>query len=115
MVDDRDMDAINALLEQYDIKLRQIRLFAGRTNFYVSKISFRGHPAQDPNATKEMLLRTEWWMNHGLPGKCRPYGDDGEMQCCGVDFRRTPFDELQERVNELRLRRVVEALESVQD
>lgn len=40
----------------------------------------------------EEMLRREWWMNHGCLGG--QYGDDGEMQCCGVDFKRTPMDEL---------------------
>jgi hypothetical protein len=43
----------------------------------------------------------EWWYNHGCEGG--RYGDDGEMQCCGLDFKRTPFDELRKRVKDLRL------------
>ena len=31
--------------------------------------------------------RHKLWLNHGCNG--RPYGDDGEMQCCGIDFKRT--------------------------
>lgn len=53
----------------------------------------------------------EWWLNHGL--KCMPYGDDGEMQCCGLDFKRMPLDQLRPRVNELRLRRISESIARV--
>lgn len=30
------------------------------------------------------------WLNHAryLPFEHMPYGDDGEMQCCGIDFKR---------------------------
>lgn len=56
-----------------------------------------------------MALRAEWWLNHG-DGSCRPYGDDGEMQCCGLDFKTRPIQELQARVEEMRLNRIVKAL-----
>lgn len=61
------------------------------------------HPAHtkaiDPESI-ELLLRVEWWLNHGV--NCLPYGDDGQMQCCGLDFLKHLIDQLQERVNELR-------------
>lgn len=54
----------------------------------------------------ELLLRKEWWANH--PNQygsiCCPYGDDGEMQCCGVDFRRAPLERLQSWIEDARLR-----------
>jgi hypothetical protein len=61
----------------------------------------------EPDAL-ELELRYEWWLNHGR--HCRPYGDDGEMQCCALDFKRMPLDELRERVHDLRLQRIKEAL-----
>lgn len=51
----------------------------------------------------EKALRMEWWLNHGRD--CMPYGDDGEMQCCVVDFKREPLAELSERVMALRRHR----------
>ncbi len=62
-------------------------------------------PAATPSI--EMELREEWWLNHGT--NCRPYGDDGEMQCCFLDFKRMPLDELRPRVNEMRLNRLAES------
>lgn len=59
----------------------------------------------------ERELRMEWWLNHGL--KCMPYGDDGEMQCCGLDFKRMPLDELRPRVNEFRLKRISDSIARV--
>jgi hypothetical protein len=49
----------------------------------------------------EEQLRREWWCNHGCAGT--PYGDDGEMQCCMIDFKRMPFAELRKKVEEIRL------------
>lgn len=51
----------------------------------------------------EAALRREWWNNHGCL-LSSSYGDDGEMQCgqCTTDFRRMPFDQLEERVGTLR-------------
>lgn len=50
----------------------------------------------------ERDLRREWWLNHNC-GQLA-YGDDGEMQCCMVDFKRTPIDELRLIVEALRLK-----------
>lgn len=49
----------------------------------------------------ENQLRKEWWLNHGCAG--HPYGDDGEMQCCLIDFRRMAFNDLRKKVEEIRL------------
>lgn len=56
----------------------------------------------------EGALRREWWSNHGAYARFTeskthgPYGDDGEMQCCGVDFLRMPFEELAQLVEQMR-------------
>jgi hypothetical protein len=36
------------------------------------------------------LLRELLWLNHAryIPYTHMPYADDGEMQCCGIDFKR---------------------------
>lgn len=52
----------------------------------------------------EKEARQLLWLNHGP--NCRPYGDDGEMQCCGLDFKRANWHELKDRVLEMRLRRL---------
>jgi hypothetical protein len=38
------------------------------------------------------------WLNHAryIPGVHMPYGDDGEMQCCGIDFKRQSAAEIDE-------------------
>jgi hypothetical protein len=43
-------------------------------------------------------LREALWLNHGC-GCLLPYGDDGEMQCCGVDFKRTPIVDIVRQLN----------------
>lgn len=63
-------------------------------------------PSTDPIAAlaslgggpQEKELREEIWLNHGC-GCLLPYGDDGEMQCCGVDFKRTPIPEIVRQLN----------------
>ena len=40
---------------------------------------------------KEQEIREYLWMNYPVEYK---YGDDGEMQCAGIDFKRTPLLEL---------------------
>jgi hypothetical protein len=59
----------------------------------------------------ELDLRREWWLNH----KCGQlaYGDDGEMQCCMVDFKRTPIDKLRLTVEALRLKNTFQREEDV--
>lgn len=44
----------------------------------------------------ELEARKLLWLNHGCNG--HPYGDDGEMQCCVMDFKRWPWDVLMARV-----------------
>ena len=66
-------------------------------------------------AALEQALRQEYWLNHRCDEFAALYGDDGEMQCCGsphrpMDFKRLPFEELQETVHSLRLARVGRAL-----
>jgi hypothetical protein len=68
----------------------------------------RDTPAQQEGIEHE--LRFEWWLNHG--SHCRPYGDDGEMQCCALDFRRMDLDALRRHVEDLRNRRIAESQSS---
>lgn len=41
------------------------------------------------------------WLNHAryLPETHMPYGDDGEMQCCGIDFKRDSADVVTEKLS----------------
>jgi hypothetical protein len=55
-------------------------------------------------------LRQEWWWNHGDCDRTR-YGDDGEMQCHGVDFKRAELDQLRVDVMQCRMERARAALE----
>lgn len=57
----------------------------------------------------EMLLRREWWINHGHLGI---YGDDGEMQCgeCRVDYKRDPLERVQAACHSARLDRAARAI-----
>jgi hypothetical protein len=57
-------------------------------------------------------LRSEWWLNHHC-GQLA-YGDDGEMQCCMVDFKRTRIDELRTIVEGMRLKNIFAAVERAQ-
>lgn len=68
-------------------------------------------PPPSPVPDVELWLRQEWWLNHGV-GTCQPYGDDGEMQCCSLDFKREPIESLRAAVYNLRLQRVAKALEA---
>ena len=44
-------------------------------------------------------IRKYLWLNHKTKGvQCIPYGDDGEMQCCGIDFKRQEIDEILEYI-----------------
>lgn len=69
--------------------------------------------------TAETWLRMEWWADHGdspyqgYETVHSRYGDDGEMQCCGIDFKRLPIAELHRRVKEGRERRVIRQLSAV--
>jgi len=42
-------------------------------------------------------LRELLWLNHAqyTPYVHAPYGDDGEKQCCGIDFKRWSVEEIQ--------------------
>jgi len=42
-------------------------------------------------------LRKLLWLNHAnyLPYVHIPYGDDGEMQCCGIDFKRDSTENIE--------------------
>lgn len=44
------------------------------------------------------------WLNHSryLPHQHMPYGDDGEMQCCGIDFKRDSAEAI-ERYLDMRI------------
>ena len=37
-------------------------------------------------------LRKLVWLSHGCNNM--PYGDDGEMQCCGIDFKRLSVEDI---------------------
>ncbi len=50
----------------------------------------------------EYRLRYELWINHSCSSHM-PYGDDGEMQCCGIDFVRMPIKELVDFISDKRL------------
>lgn len=70
---------------------------------------------EQETADAEKWLRMEWWADHGdspfqLDTPHCPYGDDGEMQCCGIDFKRMKIDDLQRRVMEGRERRTIRLL-----
>lgn len=43
------------------------------------------------------ILRRLVWLSHWryAPGSHMPYGDDGQMQCCGIDFIRTSVEEME--------------------
>jgi hypothetical protein len=51
-------------------------------------------PTQDETQKWRELL----WLNHAryTPYVHMPYGDDGEMQCCGIDFKRQSVEEISE-------------------
>lgn len=41
----------------------------------------------------EYKIRKYLWLNHSYKNdQCTPYGDDGEMQCCGIDFKRMSIE-----------------------
>jgi hypothetical protein len=52
----------------------------------------------EANCEYELKWRKLLWLNHAryLPFEHTPYGDDGEMQCCGIDFKRASPDEIYE-------------------
>jgi len=57
----------------------------------------------------EHEARKLFWLHHGCSGS--PYGDDGEMQCCGLDFKRWPWDVLRQRVFDMQVTRLQQAQE----
>jgi hypothetical protein len=60
------------------------------------------------DAEVEAPWRKLLWFNHAryLPNEHTPYGDDGEMQCCGIDFKRMNAKE----IDELLVRRSLERI-----
>ena len=54
----------------------------------------------------DLLLRRMLWLRHGCQGL---YGDDGEMQCgsCFIDFKREPIQQIDRRLREIGLRKMV--------
>lgn len=51
--------------------------------------------------TEEFKIRRLLWLNHSryLPFNHSPYGDDGEMQCCGIDFKRDSAEAIERRLD----------------
>lgn len=74
----------------------------------IAELESRAAQPASPRSGAEMLLRHEWWLNHGCPISAL-YGDDGEMQCgrCLVDFGREALDKLHKHVHERRLAAMV--------
>lgn len=56
----------------------------------------------DDRCIDERKLREYLWLNHSKDSNCTPYGDDGEMQCCGIDFKRTSIDDIIDQINSLK-------------
>jgi len=52
----------------------------------------------DDGTPNDSLWRELLWLNHGRYTGCQhaPYGDDGEMQCCGIDFKRCSAEQIGE-------------------
>lgn len=51
----------------------------------------------------EKEIREYLWINHSYKNKqCCPYGDDGEMQCCGMDFKRQNILDLIRNIYDIR-------------
>lgn len=82
-------------------------------------MSHHAHQLADPTHPEsiEIALRAEWWMNHGTSqyGACRPYGDDGQMQCCGINFLTHPIQDLHKWVRENRHETMIRSLQSIAD
>ena len=71
----------------------------------VKRISIADYPTMVDAEDYDRLehnLRYEWWLNHGHAFGVQ-YGDDGEMQCCMVDFKRMPIEQLRIFVEAKRL------------
>ena len=62
------------------------------------------------SASDDELWRKLLWSNHArcLPFEHTPYGDDGEMQCCGIDFKRTSAQKIDRLLVERSLRYIQE-------
>ena len=57
-------------------------------------------------------IRKYLWLNHKTKGvQCIPYGDDGEMQCCGIDFKRQEIDEILEYIYKRREQSLIRRVE----
>ena len=63
---------------------------------------------ENENKTLRKLL----WLRHGCPFHAL-YGDDGEMQChnCGIDFKRTSAETIEERFVEINMPAIKEFFE----
>ena len=53
------------------------------------------------------VLRGHAWLNHSHCAGM-PYGDDGEMQCCHIDFKRDSVDDIMRKIQEKALRKIKE-------
>src|SRR5258708_25668323 len=51
-------------------------------------------------APSDVQWRKLLWLNHAryTPFVRTPYGVDGEMQCCGIDFKRWAAEEIDEHL-----------------
>lgn len=68
-------------------------VFTDKTSREVAIDSWAKQFAAEGRPTTEKEFRQHLWLNHGC-GTLLPYGDDGEMQCCGVDFKRAALNDL---------------------
>ena len=71
---------------------------------------------QEPSAEEavdwEREARKLLWLNHNC-GRM-PYGDDGEMQCCGWDFKRWPWHILKQRTTDASMARMAKEYAALQ-
>lgn len=57
-------------------------------------------------------IREYLWMNHSYKNEqCCPYGDDGEMQCCGMDFKKQDISVLIKNIYKIRNNKAIIALQ----
>lgn len=93
---------LTALTRSFDALLRGRSGYVADDGYevHVGELRAERDALKAREARLEQALREEWWLHHGFP--CLPYSDDGEMQCCGLDFKRMPLDQLKERVTKLR-------------
>lgn len=67
----------------------------------------------EARGTLEQKYRAHLWVNHGCPFGAL-YGDDGEMQCHGIDFKRMPLEDLERHLYERKLAALAAAEEEGQ-